>query len=178
MVDTEPDLELARAESYGLESSGSGWGPVLTVVGGSEFHGWDVPGGAAQAVVRAHPLEGGDRDLLDRPPRRSLPDQLGLEQADRRLRERVAGAKPASTSRSVNAIEVYCADSTGRSNTVSLERGRLVVEGPAGVFHRTLVFSFVPRCLGLDGSTRRGSGNLSSPVLLAEHSSRQRRSLA
>jgi hypothetical protein len=60
-------------------------GPVLTVVGGFEFDGWDVSGGAVQAAVvePVHPLEGGDLDLLDGPPRRSWLDQLGLEQSDR-----------------------------------------------------------------------------------------------
>ena len=66
-------------------------GPVVTVVGGFELGGWDVAAGAVQAAVvePVDPLESGDLDLLDRAPWRPLPDQLGLEQPDRRLGKRV-----------------------------------------------------------------------------------------
>jgi hypothetical protein len=91
---------------------------VLTVVEGFVF-GWrQVASVLAQAAVDqpVDPLEGGDFDLVNGPPQALLLDQLGLVEPVDRLVQRVVVAVPgapteasipASTSRSVNARDVY-----------------------------------------------------------------------
>jgi hypothetical protein len=98
---------------------GLGEGGLLTVVGSLEF-GWrDITTGLEETPVvePVDVLEGGNLDLLDGVPRPTRLDQLRLEQSDDRLGQRVVdaspidptdGSIPASASRSVKAIDVYC----------------------------------------------------------------------
>jgi hypothetical protein len=71
--------------------AGLGEGGVLTVVRVLEFDRWDIAAGFEQAAVvePVDVLECGDLDLLDGAPRATWLDQLGLEQADQRLGQRV-----------------------------------------------------------------------------------------
>jgi len=108
--------------------AGLGEGGVVTVVGLLELGWWDVAAGLEQAPV-VEPVEvfqGGDLDLLDGAPRPAglissvlnnpITDSArALSKAS--ATEPTEGSMPAWARRSVNAIEVYWADSTGRRNT-------------------------------------------------------------
>ena len=91
----------------------------LSVVGGLKLDGWDVAAVLVEAAVvePVDPLGGGDLDVVDGPPGLAGFDQLGLVQAVDRLGQGVVvgaadradrGRIPASASRSVNRIDVYC----------------------------------------------------------------------
>ena len=64
-----------------------GEGGVVTIVSGLQLGRWDVSAGLEEAAVvePVHPLQAGDLDLLDGPPRTLWSDQLGLEQPDQRF---------------------------------------------------------------------------------------------
>lgn len=66
--------------------AGLGEGSVVLVVGVFEFGRWYVPAGLEEAPVEpVDAFEGGDLDLLDRAPRPTGLDQLGLVQPDHGL---------------------------------------------------------------------------------------------
>jgi transposase len=120
--------------------SGLGWDLRLTVVGCLELDRCEITAGLEEAPV-VEPVdvfEGGDLDLLDGPPRAPRLDQLVLNNpiidSARALSQAsptapTEGVAPASVRRSVNAIEVYWADSTGRRNTPIVE---VLMGRPAG----------------------------------------------
>jgi hypothetical protein len=103
-----------------------GW--VLTVVDQFVLRWCQVVAGAVQpaVVVPVDPFQSGQFDIVEAAPGTAVVNQFGFEQADlvsaRALSyasptEPTLGATPASASRSVKAIEVYCSRSRGRCNT-------------------------------------------------------------
>ena len=70
-------------ETFWCENSAGGWSPVLSVIGGLHFDGWDVAAVFVEAAVvePVDPFGGGVLDLLDGAPGLARSDQLGLVQA-------------------------------------------------------------------------------------------------
>src|SRR5690606_15457088 len=67
-----------------LRESGRAGGGVLVVIGGLLCGGWDVSEGVEGSAVvpPVDPFQGGELDGVEVPPWSSVPDELGLVEAD------------------------------------------------------------------------------------------------
>lgn len=77
----------------------------LGIVGGFHLGGWDVADGLAQAPVvePVHPFKGSEFNRLERAPRTTPMDHLGLEEADDGLRQGIVIRIPDTADRRLNA---------------------------------------------------------------------------